>query len=481
MLFCLCRISEAEDLIQVPAAIQISSTVSDGKLSIPEIIEAARKNNIKVVILTDRDFMRWEYGLRPLRRIIKKTVEAGSIATYGIKRYLKEIEELQKKNPDLVIIPGAESAPFYYWSGSPFKNSLKMHNWHKHILVIGLEKAGDYRNLPSVSNPSALALPFSFKDIYHLWPIFILAIGILCLRKRQFDYRNFQGKQLGPYSRVWRTCGVILIFFGLLFLYNNFPFCSFKYDQYHGNQGIRPYQNFIDYVRQKGGLTFWAHPEAEYIQDRGRVKIETREHTSNLLEASDYTGFAIFYEGYEKVGRPGGIWDELLKQYCHGQRKVPIWVIGGLSFDTTGDLNEYIQDLRTVCLIPKLNKAEVLNALGNGKVYVIRGGRSSQFVLDKFIIKDALSGIEKGMGEEIALKQKPQLEIKGYFLEAGQQPCKIKLIKNGIIVKTFDTASPFDITYEDGDGVKERKIYYRIEVESKDLLLVSNPIFVKFI
>jgi hypothetical protein len=482
ILHCLSQVSLSEELIQAPAAIHISSTISDGKYSIPEIIKIAKQNNIKIVVITDRDSMRWEYGLWPLRNIIKKTVEMGCIFKYGIKCYLKEIESIQKANPDLILIPGMESAPFYYWQGSPLDNSLKLKNWHKHILVIGLEKAQDYQNLPVVGNKPGLALPFRFQNIFYLlWPILILVAGFLFFRKRQFSYKDWHGRQLGPYSRNWRVLGIFLIIVSLLFLWNNYPFCDFKFDQYRVNAGVAPYQNFINYVHQHGGLTFWAHPEAEYIQARGRVKIETQEHTVDLLEAYDYTGFAVFYEGYKKVGFPGGIWDEILKQYCQGQRKAPIWAIAGLSFDTTGDLKEYIRDLRTVCLIPKLDKAEVLKALGDGKVYVIRGSLSSQFVLDKFIIKDTLSGIEKGMGEEIALKQKPQLEIGGHFLKAGQQPCKIKLIKNGIIVKTFDTASAFNVTYEDQNIEKDKKIYYRIEIESKGMLLVSNPIFVKFI
>ena len=101
-----------EEYIQAPAAIQISSTASEGKLSIPEIIEICRKNNIKIVMLADRDFMRWEYGLWPLERIIKKTEESNSLSTYGIGRYFKEIEGLRNKNKDLLIIPGVESAPF---------------------------------------------------------------------------------------------------------------------------------------------------------------------------------------------------------------------------------------------------------------------------------------------------------------------------------------------------------------------------------
>ena len=57
------KICYAEEAIkQVNALIHVSSTVSDGKLTIPEIVKIARENDIRIVILTDMDFMRWQYG-----------------------------------------------------------------------------------------------------------------------------------------------------------------------------------------------------------------------------------------------------------------------------------------------------------------------------------------------------------------------------------------------------------------------------------
>ena len=116
----------AGDLLQVPAAIQISSRISDGKYSIPEIVRICRDGKYKVVVITDRDLMRWEYGIRPLRNIVKRTVEDNSLLKYGAKRYLEELTAVQQANPDLVIIPGVESAPFYYWKGDLFRSDLEL-------------------------------------------------------------------------------------------------------------------------------------------------------------------------------------------------------------------------------------------------------------------------------------------------------------------------------------------------------------------
>ena len=93
------ELSAAEPL-QVPVAIQISSKVSDGKYTIPQILSICRDQGFEAVVITDRDLMRWEYGIWPWRNIIKKTVEDNSIIKYGAERYLREFKEFQSKNPD---------------------------------------------------------------------------------------------------------------------------------------------------------------------------------------------------------------------------------------------------------------------------------------------------------------------------------------------------------------------------------------------
>jgi len=69
-----------------------------------------------------------------------------------------------------------------------------------------------------------------------------------------------------------------------------------KYDQYRGDLGALPYQDFIDYVNGRGGLVFWAHPEAEYTLEANGVKFETKKHADALTETKNYTGFCVFYE-----------------------------------------------------------------------------------------------------------------------------------------------------------------------------------------
>ncbi|MCX7661668.1 MAG: hypothetical protein N2Z79_03175, partial [Candidatus Omnitrophica bacterium] len=66
------NVSLAEEFVQIPLAVHISSNISDGKYTIEEIVKILRDNNFKAVVITDRDLMEWEYGIWPLRNIIKK-------------------------------------------------------------------------------------------------------------------------------------------------------------------------------------------------------------------------------------------------------------------------------------------------------------------------------------------------------------------------------------------------------------------------
>lgn len=450
-----------EQFVRVPTIIQISSKISDGRYKLSEIVEIAKDCGFKTIIFTERDIMHWEYGIFPLRNLIKKTIENNSLFTYGIKRYLEEVETLQKLNPKMVLIAGIETAPFYYWSGSIFKRDLKMHNEHKHLLVLGLETIKDLKTIPVIGNRVGLLLPFRIKDAYRLWPILALLFGVFLLRKNN-------------------KTGIFFIIFGLIFLLNNFPFRRSLFDQYHKDQGILPYQNLIDYVRQRGGLIFWAHPESEYYLKTSNTEVITKEHTQDFLTARGYTGFGIFYEGYKIIGKPGGLWDEVLMQYLEGKREKPVWAIGSLGFDYYGDLKTSCADLRNILLAKTLEKKDILDALRSGRVYVIRGNDSSDFILDKFVISNSSNSDNKQMGETLWLdKDKPIIKIGGYSKSAKEKEIKIKLIKNAEVVKTFDQISPFNIQYRDVDFIKGSKAYYRLEIVGLGLHLVTNPIFVE--
>ncbi len=285
-----CPASAAQDLIQVPAAMHLSSDISDGDLSLNELAGLAEQNGLKAVVLGDHYDVRVRYGLPPLRNILRRSVSGPSVSRFGVRHYLDEVRKVRQQHPGLVIVPGVEHTSHYYWSGSPFNGTLQLNNWHKHLLITGLDEQG-FKNLPSPENNCGGAAEF---DPLSLWPLLLLFAGLVCLKKRSVDYRQVFGISCGPYSQCWRRLGLVLIAVSAVFLINNFPFTKPCYSLYAPAIGGGPYQKVIDYVNKNGGTVFWAHPEADYKGHRGKVAFRTRDYEQELLRLKDYTGFALY-------------------------------------------------------------------------------------------------------------------------------------------------------------------------------------------
>ena len=140
------------------------------------------------------------------------------------------------------------------------------------------------------------------------------------------------------------------------------------------------------------------------------------------------------------------------------------WVIGGMGLDRSIDLAKDLRDLKTVFLVRAINKKEILEALRSGRMYVARGGSSGSFVLDSFTARDAGGGEPKTMGEELVTSGQPAIEIRGHFMEAQESPIKVRLNRDGMVIKTFEEISPLSISYQDEFNAPRKKNYYRVEI-----------------
>lgn len=466
----------AQEYKQFPATIHVHSKVSSGIYSIAELADSARKHNLKILILTDHALVRAEYGFFPLRRLIRKVVEKESILSYGAENYINLINKVNESYPDLILIPGAEVAPFYYWRGSYFKKNLTLHNWSKQILVIGLDKRSDYRNLPLVSNSYSLPY-YDWQSIFQLWPLIPLIFGFWLMKRRKAK-QLFYGRQIFiTYSPIYKILGLLIIVLSGLFLVNNFPFSHLEYDQYHNEQGVFPYQNLVDYVNSKKGLTFWSAPEATTRRKIGEVKMFTPAHSQDLLKTQNYTGFAALYQDNITFTDPGKGWDQILNEYCRGKRAQPVWGIGEIDYHGLMENVKKIDTIQTILLLPDFKKEEVLKALKKGRMYAVLRG-NFQLILDEFSLE-----IEKEkvfQGEELKCGGKPKINIKVSSSDHEVYDIEIRLIRKGKIIKIFKDKTPFKIEFEDEYYVPGEKIYYRLDIRAPSSTIISNPIFVKF-
>ena len=462
VIFCI-RSGLGEDYQQVAGLIDLRTTYSDGAHDLDFLIDLAKKRGFEVLFINDHDRMTLEYGIFPLRNIIRKKEELPSINSRGAEGYLEGIKLAAQQHPEIILIPGSETAPFYYWTGSPFKDNLTAHNWERHLLVMGLENVQDYKDLPILHNG------FSTLHFRQLLPLSIVFMVLMLL-----------GFILAWKRGYLRILGIVILVNASLMLIEFHPFKSSIYDQYSGDQGYLPYQELIDYVRDRGGATFWTHPEASAGANarKGPITVKTPPHPEALLMTKGYTGFGTIYGTWITTTEPGMEWDRALLEYCRGERDIPAWGISTADYHEEGLGGEKLGNFPTVFLVGEKTGEEVLQALKHGRMYACRTGENFQrFELNDFSISDSNTNNRLSMGETIELKDKPEIRLSVSSSDQSAHNVDVRVIRSGELIKTISKTTPFVVDFKDDYFNPGELIYYRLDIPGK---LVSNPIFVKF-
>jgi len=462
-----------EELRYIPGIIHLHSKISTGAYSIKELAQITQAKGIPIMVITDHLLLRAEYGLSPFRRIIRKRVEKNSILHSGVKDYLSEIKEASKLYPSLTIIPGAEVTPFYFWSGDFLKNNLTLHNFHKQFLVLGLEKEKDYLKMPVAGNQ---CFSFSREKFLRLLASLILILLGLGMIKRKRKNKFWFRSRFFISSYPYRKSGIVLLILGLLFLFDSLLLSPD--DPYHGEKNMQPYQNLINYVKERNGLSFWSAPEAKTEEKIRSIISSTLPYPEALLETKDYTGFASLYEGYRKVGGQEGIWDTVLTEYCRGERAKPVWTIGEIDYHSPREKKE-IDEVQTVFLLSRIDKNSVIAALGEGRCYALRRTKEYQLMLNNFTLSLPRGKIGK-IGDTLITETRPRINFSVSFSDGKRRKVNVKLIRSGKIIREFIGLTPMERRFYDYSLPEGEKSYYRLDIETEyPHKILTNPIFVK--
>lgn len=387
-------------------AIHMHSQFSSGGQSIPVMAEEAKKQGIDVLFLTDQYYEKYEYGIQPLQGIIKKSYERNSIMKWGAQNYLQQIEQASRETPEVLLIDGTAVTPFYYWSGQLWPGPLMLNDRGKDILLLGLGESKLYENIPIVGN----------------------------------------GKS--------------------------------GFDAYHGPQKSKPYQKVIDYAEENHLLVFWSHPgAAEHVGiDQNflglRVLLNSRPYADELRNTENYDGFGIFslelaqiqQPNDESIAKAEGLWDQLLMEYCRGQRKKPIWAIGEVDYNGFPHGIHQYDEILNMVWAPSKTRQAILQSLSQGKLYVtIPASAKSRVLLKDFSIQGNTVHIQIEMSDEAPI------------------PMNLILIRNRSIIQRWEITLPQDIHFTDSENQKTGTSYYRIigYSDQNPARLVSNPIFVE--
>jgi hypothetical protein len=333
-----------------------------GQETFDGILTKAAGRGVDAVFFSDHDFIDVEYGLPPFKDALKARVKKPSVSTYGVRRYVDEINGAAARFPGLLVFPGVESSAYYHWKRAGTVFTLE--DWNKHMVLLGLD-ADALMRLPTVPNRASWHF-----DPLKLWPLLLLFPAFALIR-----------------GLVFRKAGLVLVVCGVVMTLLNFPFTSPRYSPYEGEERTKPYRDLIDYTHSKGGLIFWAHPEVnERPEIPGfdifgvKVLVSAPAYYNEILLSDKADGFAYFWEGEKEVGRPGGIWDTALQDYCSGKRAHPVWACGELDYTKEGDAGVLLDSEQNVISAKERTKKAVMESLREGRFYVLKKGNTKAYL-----------------------------------------------------------------------------------------------------
>jgi hypothetical protein len=457
--------------LQLKGAVHVHSRFSTGALSVAELAEQARMEGVDVVILSENLLLRFEYGLFPFRSLLRKRVEESSVLRQGIGRWLESIEAASATFPDLILIPGVEVMPYYYWTGSPLWGNLTLRDAQKNLLVVGLGKREDYLRIPAIGNSRAPSPQ---------WPHLLQAVLGLA-----FAWLGMILVRTGREHRIWlkrryRISGWLALGLGGLLLLE--AFTAPELHPYRGDLGIGPYQQVIDAVEAAGGMVFWSLPEARDFRQQafgplGTITIQTDPHPEALLKSQAYTGFGAVYQDNVTITEPGQQWDQVLLDYTEGRRARPAWGIGELGYHGPP---KHLGDVLTVFLVPERSSEAVLEALRSGRFYSVKSHLDYRLVLEDFSIGQGGTGEGVPMGGELQADGNAPLAIHLRIdsSDGREATFALRLIRSGKLLRVLEGKTPFAETLKATAPDYGRSEFFRIEL-TKPHRLLSNPISVR--
>jgi len=466
----------ASALERVRGVVHVHSDLSTGEFSLEALVGLADQQGIGALLLTENFLARVDYSLPPFRALTR--VSRGERDIGGDPaRYLARVAEVRARLPHVVLVPGVEVIPHYYWTGSPFALDMTVNEVQKNLLVFGLTDPRALAALPVIGNPGGGT--YGVQSIADAVPGLLVIPGLALLaRRRTVRQRLGRGAVVVVHRRAW-ALGLALCGLGVVAIVRGWPFTSDGLSPSH-DMGVAPYQALIDHVDAAGGITMWSLPEARDIGEQyvGPVRVGwlTEPYADDLLRTFRYTAFGAVYEDTSTFEQPGGGWDRSLAEYARGERSRPAWAVAESAFHNLS-AGKQVGPIQTVFLATEKSEAGILDALRRGRMYAVQRTRELGFDLTEF--SATAGGVTVGMGETLRAPAGTPIEVR-LALDAsdgGRHDVKITVLRNGRLAVLERTATPYrGVVREVGDGTP---LVLRVEARGAQQRVLSNPIFVK--
>lgn len=469
--------------------VRVNTNVSAGLESFQEVAQQADNANLDFIIFSDQFLVIAEYGIPPFRNCLKISKTRPSIVDYGIEKYLAGIKEADAQFPHMVLIPGADIAPHYFWRGRPFSGDFSCGQFSEQLTVFGPSSVDFYKKLPVIHNEN---FNFSWMSIVKLLPLLMVIWGVLLFlfKGRGIDDNGYCDSLAISHTNKIKNIRILfsifLIILGVIWTIHNRPFSTqLPFDQYADFDQL-PYQHVIDYIRKNSESencgVFWSAPEATMNDRIFGVKLFTQPYLEDILATKGHNGFAGIYGDTATAHKPGKAWDQLLIEYCQGKRNFKPVILGEIDYHGKGRKLDLIQ---TVVFADKLDSEHIIKAICNGNSYAYANTRENKILIQNISVNQNDTSASLGETLNLTGKSAPVLNIKGKIISMAKNKAKIDInvVSNGksIYSKKFD-ASEFDLNIpipelSDKPGDKS---YIRLMLRTDNAgHLFTNPIFLK--
>jgi hypothetical protein len=244
--------------------------------------------------------------------------------------------------------------------------------------------------------------------------------------------------------------------------------------------GPEPYNQFVNYARDHGGMVFQAHPDWINPSDYGLGEAHSEAPTMLGAQLPRLTGVAVAPEGLFSAGSVGGEWDLGLMQYLAGYRSEPLWAWGEADFHCTDP--KFPQSLRnstTLVYLKDYASDQVYEAMSKGRMVALMGEMFQEAYVAEFAIAGKAVSGKVMLGESVKLSGPAVIR---FALNKELPLQEARLIRNGKVIYTARSSS---FEYTDAEAPRlGTPVYYRIqligdgpyEMDNANVLY-TNPIF----
>jgi hypothetical protein len=466
--------ARAAPAVPIPAVVHVHTTFSSGADRLDAVIERARAAGLGAVLLTENYALAFEYAVEPLAGLLRVRERFPSLAAGRLGEYLAAVGQARQRHPDMVLVPGLEIIPYYYWTGSLLDRALTMHDGQKNLLIFGLERAEDLAGLPIVGNGRPLG---AVDWLVRLAPLVLAGAGVWVYRLRRVRLVRWRQYRIRREVR-YRWAGAGLMALGLLLATNGVLAGASYWDPRSGPQGYAPHQAAIDFVAGRGGVSAWSLPEARDFSVHRRagitVTVRTEPYPHALAATHGYAAFGAIYADRTSIEAPEGLWDRLLLDYLAGRR--PGWpvALGESAFHFEGQAGKWLDEVQTVFLAAERTPAGVLRAMRDGRAFAHRRKREYGLVLERFTVNGASLGETAQTDPGVP----PRIDLALGASDGRAHPVEVTLIRSGTVLTVRKGSTPVTLDLEDRQAPRAGAGYYRLDVRGEPgIRLLTNPIF----